>query len=73
MSLIPDDSNRLRVTIIIDALDECEDRGNALLQTLNRLVQYRPRSVRLLLSSQMHVEVEELYPLKSTQPERTTI
>lgn len=55
--LISSDPGKLRVTIVIDALDECEDHGDELLQILSRLVRCRPQSVRLLLSSQMHVDV----------------
>ncbi|ERF72750.1 hypothetical protein EPUS_04803 [Endocarpon pusillum Z07020] len=57
--LIPSDPKKLRITIVIDALDECEDNGYELLEILGNLLQSRPQSIRLLLSSQLHVRVEE--------------
>ncbi len=51
--LILSDSEKLRITIVIDALDECED-GYELLKVLSNIVQTRKQSIRLLLSSQLH-------------------
>lgn len=59
--LIPNDPKEMRVTIVIDALDECEDSGYELLESLKGIVKSRPRSVRLLLSSQMHVRVAPFF------------
>lgn len=58
--LIPDDLE-MRVTIVIDALDECENSGYELLECLKRILRSRPQSVRLLLSSQMHVQVKPFF------------
>jgi hypothetical protein len=58
--LIPDDP-KIRITIFIDALDECEDSGYELLTCLQSILERRPHSVRLLLSSQMHVQVEPFF------------
>jgi hypoxanthine phosphoribosyltransferase len=55
--LIPNDARKMRITIIIDALDECKDGGYELLKYLKSILSSRPQSVRLLLSSQMHVQV----------------
>ena len=59
--LIPRDPAKMRTTIIIDALDECDDHGYELLRSLASILQTRPRSVCLFLSSQMHVEVEPYF------------
>lgn len=58
--LIPNDPERLRFTIIIDALDELEDDDSQcyeLLRSLENLVRNRPLSIRLLLSSHKHVRI----------------
>jgi hypothetical protein len=55
--LIQDDPRKMRTTIIVDALDECEDGGYELLNCLKSILSSRPQSIRLLLSSQMHVQV----------------
>jgi len=60
-ALIPDVPHERGVTIVIDALDECEDGGYDLLKCLVNVLKSRPKSVRLLLSSQMHVQVERLF------------
>jgi hypothetical protein len=56
IALIPDASHERVITLVIDALDECEDSGYELLRCLINIVKARPKSVRLLLSSQMHVQ-----------------
>ena len=53
--LISPDPRVSHVTIVIDALDECDDRHD-LLNVLYDLVKNRPQSVRLLLSSRHDVE-----------------
>ncbi|KAF7512647.1 hypothetical protein GJ744_000908 [Endocarpon pusillum] len=55
--LIPSDPKEMRTTIVIDALDECKD-GYELLEILSSLLKSRPQSIRLLLSSQLHVNVK---------------
>ena len=55
--LIPTDPENLHITLVIDALDECEDSGYELLKVLGNLLRSRPQSIRLLLSSQLHVDV----------------
>jgi hypothetical protein len=62
-ALIPDVPHKRGVTLVIDALDECEDGGYDLLKCLVNILKVRPKSVRLLLSSQMHVQVEPLFHL----------
>lgn len=58
--LIPCDAKKLRTTIIIDALDECEgDVG--LLTSLKELLGSRRQTMRLLLSSQIHIPVEDFF------------
>lgn len=75
--LIPDDPG-MRVTVVIDALDECENNGYELLECLKRILRSWPQSIRLLLSSQMHVRVKEFSStmesnaFKSARPERKT-
>ena len=45
----------LRVTIVVDALDQCHDDGDLILRKLGCLWKSRPEAVRLLLSSQEQV------------------
>ena len=49
-----------RITIVIDALDECDGSRYLLLTCLTNLVKCQPRSIRLFLSSQLHIQDEAL-------------
>ena len=60
LDLISNDPNKLRLMIVIDALDECENNCYELLSSLKSLIRSRPQSVRLLLSSQLHIQDADL-------------
>lgn len=62
------DSRIFRVTIVVDALDECHGNGDRLLKRLQDLLKSRPKAVRLLLSSQEHVRHSALLPEEQKGP-----
>lgn len=61
-------SRDFRVTIVVDALDECHGNGGLLLKCLQDLLNSRPGVVRLLLSSREHVRHSALLPEEENGP-----
>ena len=53
-------SQAKETTVVIDALDECEDPDELLL-SLKEVEEGNPRRTRLFLSSRMHVRVSKIY------------
>ena len=53
-------SQAKETTVVIDALDECEDPDELLL-SLKEVEQGNPRRIRFFLSSRMHVRVSKIY------------